>query len=118
MFCTKFKLSADCIQLLKVLTGLGFTLCYWHKLFVEVYDKMYSIKRNYSCNTTYTLPRAVVHITFFIKGSYSCTTTYTLPLVMVHGTFLFYNQRWVCFSLFDLILYVPVNKFSVMLGWV
>ena len=31
MFCTKFKLSADRIQILKVITGLGFTLHHWHK---------------------------------------------------------------------------------------
>ena len=37
MFCTKFKLSADRMQLLKVITGLGFNLRHWHKLFVEVY---------------------------------------------------------------------------------
>ena len=36
MFCTKFKLSADHIQLLKVIRDFGFTLGHWHKLFVEV----------------------------------------------------------------------------------
>ena len=37
MFCTKFKLSADGIQVLKVIMGLGFTLHHCHKLFVEEY---------------------------------------------------------------------------------
>ena len=34
-FCTKFKLSVDLIQLLKVITVLGFTSRHFHKLFVE-----------------------------------------------------------------------------------
>ena len=37
MFCVKFKLSADHIQVLEFITGVGFTLRHWHKLFVEVY---------------------------------------------------------------------------------
>ena len=40
MFCTKFKLSANRIQLLKVITGFGFTIRHWHKVFVEVYVLM------------------------------------------------------------------------------
>ena len=34
-FDTKFKLSVDLIQLLKVITVLGFTLRHCHKLFVD-----------------------------------------------------------------------------------
>ena len=37
MFCTKFKLSANRIQFLNVITGLGFTIRHWHILFVKVY---------------------------------------------------------------------------------
>ena len=31
MFCTIFKLSADCIQVLKAITAFGFTFRRWHK---------------------------------------------------------------------------------------
>ena len=39
-FGTKFKLSVDLIQLLKVITVLGFTSRHCHKLFVEEYLEM------------------------------------------------------------------------------
>ena len=38
MFSTKFKLSADRIQLLKVISGLGFTLRHWHSILFFVND--------------------------------------------------------------------------------
>ena len=48
MFCTKFTLSADGIQVLNVITCLGFTLSHWHKMFVDVY---YPVNRDINQKT-------------------------------------------------------------------